>query len=345
MHLFHKTNIDFLRWRWHAIVLSWVIIIAGVADISLHGIRKGLEFQGGTEVIAQFQSMTSIDSVRDALDKNYPGGGGDAIVQIYGDPALHRVMVRVPQVGGESGDALSQTRAAVEKALMAGNLPQFQLAGTEIVSPTVGRELTQRGLWAFFLSLGGILLYIAFRFQFSFAVGAVVATVHDVLVTLAFLAFFKYDMTLNVIAAILTVTGYSTNDTIVIFDRVRENMRAHRRESIFATINTALNQTLGRTVITAGTALLSAIALFLFGGEVLHGFAFTMIVGIITGTYSSVFVAAAIVTFWRKKGARPATTGKSTVAGGAEAAAIPPAPAASKPQSSRRSKQRKARAS
>ena len=133
------------------------------------------------------------------------------------------------------------------------------------------------------LSLIGILAYIAFRFQFSFAVGAVIATIHDLLVTLAFLAFFQYDLTLNVIAAILTVTGYSTNDTIVIFDRVRENMRSMRRDSLSDIINAAINQTLGRTVLTAGTTLLSAIALFLFGGEVLRGFAFTMIVGVITG--------------------------------------------------------------
>jgi preprotein translocase subunit SecF len=153
------------------------------------------------------------------------------------------------------------------------------------------------------LSLAGLLAYIAFRFRFSFAVGAVVATVHDLMVTVAFLAFFRYDMTLNVIAAILTVTGYSTNDTIVIFDRVRENLRGMRKDSIRETVNTAVNQTLGRTVITAGTALLSVLALFFFGGEVLHGFAFTMLVGVITGTYSSVFIAAAIVTFWRIKGA------------------------------------------
>ncbi len=141
-------------------------------------------------------------------------------------------------------------------------------------------------------SLLGILLYLAFRFQFSFGVGAVVATIHDLLITLAFLAFFRYDMTLNVIAAILTMTGYSTNDTIVIFDRIRENMRSMRRDSLKNIINTSVNQTLGRTVITSGTALLTALALFFFGGEVLHGFAFTMIVGIITGTYSSVFIAA-----------------------------------------------------
>src|SRR5207237_1316176 len=180
-------------------------------------------------------------------------------------------------------------------------------------------------------SLVGILLYLAFRFQLSFAVGAVIATIHDLLVTLAFLAFFRYDLSLTVIAAILTMTGYSTNDTIVIFDRIRENLRSMRRDSLNDVVNVSINQTLGRTVITSGTALLTALALFFFGGEVLHGFAFTMVVGIITGTYSSVFVAAAVVTFWRGRGP-------------ARAAAHAPAPAA--PEQQRRSKpQRKARAS
>jgi preprotein translocase subunit SecF len=161
-----------------------------------------------------------------------------------------------------------------------------------------------------------------------------VATLHDVLVTLAFLAFFRYDFSLNVIAAILTVTGYSTNDTIVIFDRVRENLRMNRREPLNQVINRAINQTLGRTVITAGTAFLSAIALFLFGGEVLHGFAFTMLVGIITGTYSSVFIAAAIVTFWNRSKLRPAAV--ATTPG--SVAVNAPSPARGK------SKQKKTRA-
>jgi preprotein translocase subunit SecF len=332
MHFFKDTKFDFLRWRWHAIVLSWVVILAGLGVIWTQGLKKGIEFAGGTAVIAEFDTTPSIDAVRQALNRNYPGGGGDAIVQNFGNPAERKVMVRVPEVGGESGAQLSITAQNVEKALRAGNLGNFKIAGTEIVGPAVGQELTEKGLWAFFLSLAGILAYISFRFQFSFAVGAVVATLHDILVTLAFLAFFGYDMTLNVIAALLTVTGYSTNDTIVIFDRVRENMRSHRRDSLYDVINIALNQTLGRTVITAGTALLSAIALFLFGGEVLHGFAFTMIVGIITGTYSSVFVAAAIVTFWRRKQLRPATSAVGTAQSG-------------ETQAAKRSKQRKARAS
>ena len=178
---------------------------------------------------------------------------------------------------------------------------QFKPAGTEIVGPAVGQDLRRKGILATVLSLVGILLYIAFRFQFSFAVGAVIATIHDLLVTFAFLAFFRYDLSLNVIAAILTVTGYSTNDTIVIFDRVRENIRGMRRDNLYDIVNRSVNQTLGRTVITAGTALLSAVALFLFGGDVLHGFAFTMIVGIVTGTYSSVFIAAAIAVIWQSR--------------------------------------------
>jgi preprotein translocase subunit SecF len=300
MHIFTNPNYNFLRWRWHAVALSWIVILAGVFVLYTKGVPKGVEFAGGTSVIMQFDTTPSVDSVRRALNQNYPGGGQDAIVQTYGDPSLRQVMVRVPQVGAEQGASLSTAAQNVENALRKSNLGHFEVVGTEIVGPAVGEELTQKGIWAFVLSLVGILGYIAFRFEFSFAAGAVIATLHDVLVTFAFLAFFRYDLSLNVVAAILTVTGYSTNDTIVIFDRVRENMRKMRRESLNDIINISINQTLGRTVITAGTALLSAIALFLFGGEVLHGFAFTMIVGIITGTYSSVFVAAAIVTFWRR---------------------------------------------
>ncbi len=327
MQFFKSPNINFLRWRWHAVAFSWILIIAGLVVGYTKGLPLGIEFAGGTSVIAQFDQPVSVDSVRQVLDKNYPGGGQSAIVQQYGDAAMRQVMVRVPDVGAESGSSLSATAKAVEDALRKGGLPNFTIIGTEIVGPAVGEELTRKGTSAMVLSLLGILAYIAFRFQFSFAVGAVVATIHDLLVTFAFLAFFQYDLTLNVIAAILTVTGYSTNDTIVIFDRVRENMRSMRKESLSTVINKSINQTLGRTIITAGTALLSAIALYIFGGEVLRGFSFTMIVGIITGTYSSVFVAAAIVTFWNRGRART-TAGADAV----PAAATQPPPRRSKAQ-------------
>jgi preprotein translocase subunit SecF len=332
MHIFKNSNYDFLRWRWHAVALSWVVILAGVAVIATKGIPRSIEFAGGTSIITHFDQPVSIEQVRSALDRNFK----ESVIQTYGPPSQQQVLIRVPQSGAESGDSLSQTKEAVTAALKQANLGNFEIVGTEIVSPTVGRELTIKGTWATVLSLAGILLYIAFRYQMSFAVGAVVATVHDLLVTLAFLAFFRYDLSLNVIAAILTVTGYSTNDTIVIFDRVRENLRGMRRDGLNHVINHSINQTLGRTVLTAGTTLMSAVALFLFGGEVLRGFAFTMIVGVITGTYSSIFVAAAIVTFWRGQGPTKA-------AAHAPAATLTPGTAQ---QPTRKSKpQRKARAS
>jgi preprotein translocase subunit SecF len=299
MHIFKDTNYDFLRWRWHAIALSSLIIVAGIATIATRGLNKGVEFAGGTVVIEQFEQPVSIQQVRAALEKSF---GQNISIQEYGDPTLRQVMIRVPQVGAEAGASLGTTADSIEASLKQANLGGFKRLGTEIVGPAVGRELTTKGIWATVLSLAGILAYISFRFQLSFATGAVVATVHDLLVTFAFLAFFGYDLTLNVIAALLTITGFSTNDTIVIFDRVRENLRGMRRDSLDRVINVAINQTLGRTIITSGTALLSALALFFFGGDVLHGFAFTMVVGIITGTYSTVFIAAAIVSFWRGGG-------------------------------------------
>jgi preprotein translocase subunit SecF len=336
MHILKNSNIDFLRWRWHALALSWVIILAGLATIWTKGIPRGVEFAGGTVVIEQFDQAISVQQVRAALDRNYPNGGQNAVVQAYDDPSKRMVLIRVPQVGAESGASLSQTAAEVEAALRKANLDPHR-QGAEIVSATVGRELESKGLSATVLSLVGILLYLAFRFQFSFGVGAVVATIHDLLITFAFLAFFRYDLTLNVIAAILTMSGYSTNDTIVIFDRIRENLRSMRRDSMRDIINASINQTLGRTVITGGLTLLTVLALFFFGGEVLKGFAFTMIVGIITGTYSSVFIAAAIVSFWRGSGPTRAA---------AHAPSTPTAVTAAPQQPQRRPKpQRKTRAS
>jgi preprotein translocase subunit SecF len=335
MQILKHTHFDFLRWRWHAIAASWIIIIVGLVTIVTKGIPRGVEFAGGTVVIEQFDQPISVQQVREALDRNYPAGGQNTVVQAYDDPSKRMVMIRVPQVGAESGASLSTTAQQVEQAIDKANLGGRHRQGAEIVSATVGRELESKGLWATALSLVGILAYLAFRFQFSFGVGAVVATIHDLLITFAFLAFFRYDMTLNVIAAILTMTGYSTNDTIVIFDRIRENLRSMRRDSMRDVINASINQTLSRTIITSGTALLTALALFFFGGEVLHGFAFTMVVGIITGTYSSVFIAAAIVSLWR--GSAP-----TRAAAHAPASSSPTAPQ----QPQRRQKpQRKARAS
>ena len=321
MDIFTNTNFNFLRWRWVALGLSALIVLAGVVVMLTKGIPLGVEFAGGTVVITQFEQPASIQQVRAAMQASFPGV--ETVVQQYGDPNDRQVMVRVPIVGEESDGSLSRTRQEISGALSKSGLGQFTIVGSEIVGPVVGEELTRKGIWATVLSLIGILAYIGLRFQLSFGVGAIVATIHDLLVTLAFLAFFQYDLSLNVIAALLTITGYSTNDTIVIFDRVRENARTMRRDLLDEVINRSINQTLSRTLITAGTALMSAIALFLFGGEVLRGFAFTMVVGIITGTYSTVFIAAAIVGLWRKSPARAAAPVAATASAAKAAGSRP----------------------
>ena len=331
MQILKNPHIDYLRWKWPALAVSAVIIIAGLAVIFTRGIPMGIEFAGGTAVVAEFEQDVSLDQVRDAVGRAF---GGENVVHSFGDPADHQVMVRVPQVGAETGTALGEVVDKIRAALQAAGLPKFEITYREAVSPAVGEQLRTQGFWAAVLALAGILLYITFRYQFSFAIGAIIATIHDLLVTLAFLAFFQHDMTLNVIAALLTIAGYSSNDTIVIFDRVRENLRGMRRDALRDVLNLSVNQTMSRTIITSGTAFFSALALYLFGGDVLRGFAFTLIVGLISGTYSTIFIAIAVVSMWRGQGPL-------------KAAARAPAATPSAPQQpTRKSKpQRKAKAS
>jgi preprotein translocase subunit SecF len=298
MQIFRNANYDFVRWRWHAIALSLVLIAAGAFTMMRHGVQMGVDFEGGTIVIVRFDQLPEIQQIRAALSAGMPGGG-EAVVQQYGPAENRDVMIRVRQTGEEVAGQLSAEAEAVIAALEAGDLGNFRVEGTEIVGPVIGEQLRRQGTLATVLALTGILLYIALRFQLSFAVGAVVAVVHDLAIVMAFLTFFQYELTLNVIAGLLTITGYSVNDTIVVFDRVRENLRAMRRDNLAHIVNVAVNQTLARTVITAGTTILAVLALFVFGGEVLKGFAFTMLVGVIAGTYSTVFIAAAVAILWQ----------------------------------------------
>jgi preprotein translocase subunit SecF len=291
MRIFTNAHYDFIRWRWHAIGLSLVIILAGAGLIAQRGLPLGIDFSGGTIVILKFQKAASESAVRAALD-SVPG---EEVVQAYGDPAQNQIMVRLPLMqGAEQGNSLEQGAKRVVEAVKAANIGQFEVVQQELVGPVVGADLQRKGIYATLASILGITIYIALRFRASFAVGAMAATLHDILVTLAFLVFFKYELSLNVIAAILAITGYSVNDTIVIFDRVRENSHLLRRESLEKIVNDSVNQTLSRTIITAGTTFLAVLSLYLFGGEVLNGFAFTMLVGIVSGTYSTIFIAAAV---------------------------------------------------
>jgi preprotein translocase subunit SecF len=328
MQILTNANYNFIRWKWHAITLSLAVIIAGAVMIAMRGLPLGIDFSGGTLVVVQFEQAVTEQQVRDAVS-SLPG---DEVVQQYGAAADRRILVRLPQPeGGTQSGTLEQASMQVEEALRKAGLPKFEIVNRELVSAVIGRDLQLRGIYATIASLLAITIYIGIRFRFSFAVGAIAATLHDVFVTVAFLMFFGYDLSLNVVAAILTITGYSVNDTIVIFDRVRENLRSRRRDTLEQIVNDSVNQTLSRTIITAGLTFLSVLALFLFGGEALEGFAFTMLVGIISGTYSTVFIASAIAILLSQKRRH----------GAAAAVAATDAPAQPRPGK----KQRRARAS
>jgi len=258
--------------------------------IVTRGLPLGIDFSGGTIVVLKFERPVTEEAVRTAL----AGVPGEKVVQQYGEAVDNQILVRLPELITEQGASLEQGARTVVEAIDKAGLGKYEMLSTEIVGPVIGKDLQRKGIYATLASIGGILVYIAFRFRLSFAVGAVVATFHDVLVTVAFLTFFGYELSLNVVAAILAITGYSVNDTIVIFDRVRENLRSMRRDSLAQVVNISVNQTLSRTIITAGTTFLAVLSLYLFGGEVLEGFAFTMLVGIVTGTYSTIFIAAAV---------------------------------------------------
>jgi len=290
MRIFHNPNYNFVKWRWHALALSAIVIGAGIVTIARGGLPLGVDFSGGTMLTLKFDDAVDEETIRKALPSF-----GDAIVQTTGAPAEHRILVRLPMIRqSEEAHDIETEAKAVEAALHTANVGSFILEAKEIVGPVMGEDLRNKGFWATLASLAGITAYIWFRFRFTFAIGALAATLHDVLLTLAFLAWFGYDLSLNVVAALLTVTGYSFNDTIVIFDRVRENQRTAKRESLEDVVNRSVNQTLSRTIITSGVTCLAVISLYVLGGDVLRGLAFTLLVGIITGTYSTVFIASSI---------------------------------------------------
>ena len=308
MQIFTNANYNFIRWRWHAIILSLVVIAAGAVMMATRGLPLGIDFSGGTAIIVQGAGEADVRRALDPLS-------GEKVIQQYGDPAAQQVLIRLPQIeGDETENRLERQSLQIEQALKAAGL-NTTVVQRELVGPVIGADLQRRGIYATIASILAITVYIGFRFRFSFAVGAIAATLHDIFVTLAFLTFAGYDLSLNVVAALLTITGYSVNDTIVIFDRVRENLRSMRREPLEQVVNLSVNQTLSRTVITAGTTFLSVLSLYLFGGEALRGFAFTMLVGIVSGTYSTVFIASAIAILL-SKGKRKGT---GTVAATGEA--------------------------
>ena len=298
MQVFKTPNFNFIQWRWYAFALSAAVILGGLGTMIVgEGLPLGIDFSGGTIVVLRFEESVTEEAVRDALDTVE----GQKVVQQYGDADANEILIRLPEIELEEGGSLEEGAQAVVGAIEQADLGSYELLQQDLVGPVIGRDLQRRGIYAFLSAMAGILIYIGLRFRFSFAVGAIVAVAHDILVTVSFLLFFGYELSLNVVAAILTITGYSVNDTIVIFDRVRENLRSMRRDSFDQVVNTSINHTLGRTIITSGTTGIAVLALFVLGGEVLRGFAFTMMVGVVAGTYSTIFVAAMIAIFLNQR--------------------------------------------
>lgn len=319
----HKTRIEFLGKRRLALVLSSLLLLISVASLIVRGLNFGIDFSGGTLVEVGYQQSVEIESVRSALQD---GAFGDAVVQHFG--TSKDVLVRLPanisaaiESGSESGNEsinAAQLSERVIEVLRAphgevlvddsnpGGLQQcaadggatdcrVQMRRVEFVGPQVGDELANQGGLAMLYALIGILLYVTMRFEWRFAVGSVVALVHDVIITIGVFSLFQFDFSLPVLAAVLAVIGYSLNDTIVVYDRIRENFRKMRKSDAVDTINHAINQTLPRTVLTSLTTLIVVLTLLIFGGEVIRGFSIALLVGVIIGTYSSIFVASPAV--------------------------------------------------
>jgi preprotein translocase subunit SecF len=294
MEIIKNPNFDFIGKAKYFVALSVALILASLAWMASGHLRYGVEFSGGTQLILHFQNPPDIDKIRDAVTKVSPG----AVIQTYGDVTANKVLVRISQEASESD--LDAPARAVGQALADtyGQNPILE-SSSEIVGPIVGAELRQKAILLTVLGLLFQLIYIAARFKGGiWGAGATLAALHDVLIALGVLAFFRFEITLNVIAALLTLVGYSVNDTIVIFDRARENLLHRRKDSMAKILNDSLNQTLTRTIISNGTTFLTVLGLFLFGGEVLRGFGLAMVVGIIVGTYSTLFIAVPLVNWW-----------------------------------------------
>lgn len=294
MEILRNPNFDFLGKTRIWVGISLLMLAVGVGYIAKNGLRYGVEFSGGTQLIVKFQNPPAVDQVRRAVDRVSQG----AVIQTYGESGAHQVLVRI--AGGIEGELAAQAQAVL-KSLgdNYGGNPVVE-SSTEIVGPIVGEELRGKAVKLTLFGLLCQLIYIGFRFKGAiWGTAATIAVFHDVCVTLGLLAIFGYDVTLNVIAALLTLVGYSVNDTIVIFDRVRENLGRRSKESLPKIINDSINQTLSRTLIASGTTFLTVLGLYLFGGEVLRSFAFTMVVGIIVGTYSTIYIASPIVVWWQ----------------------------------------------
>ncbi|MGB5200968.1 MAG: protein translocase subunit SecF [Sedimenticolaceae bacterium] len=280
-------QIDFMGKRQIAAIASLVLIVIAIGAIVVRGLSLGIDFTGGTLIEVGYTQPADLESVRAALVES---GHGDSSVQQFG--TSRDVLIRLGSGEGDDSARLSnEVFAALSKAVD----NQVELRRVEFVGPQVGDELTEDGALAVLVALIAILMYVAMRFEWRFAVGSVIALVHDVVITVGLFALLQIEFDLPVLAAILAVIGYSLNDTIVVFDRIRENFRKMRKGTPVEIVNRSLNETLSRTLVTSLTTLLVLMALFFLGGEIIHGFAFALLVGVLIGTYSSIYVASTAI--------------------------------------------------
>ncbi len=293
MELIHPgLNIDFIGKRKTAFIISALLILLSLGSLVFKGLNFGIDFTGGTLVEVKFDKAPNIADVRAAIS---PMGYGNAIIQEFGAP--EEILIRVQNDDAEKSSNIST--AILDALSQAFSADAVEMRRVEFVGPQVGEELTEAGIMAVLIAMLAILVYVTFRFQFRFALGADAALLHDITIVLGLFAITGKEFTLPVIAALLTVIGYSLNDTIVVFDRIRENFEANRKlktpDNETVIINKSLNQTLSRTLMTSITTLLVVLALFFLGGEVIHDFAFALIAGIFIGTYSSIYVASPVM--------------------------------------------------
>jgi preprotein translocase subunit SecF len=301
VELFHGVNVDWLGKKWYFLGFSLIFSVAGIISMCVHYAHIGspvplsVDFKGGTQVQVQFQQAPDLAQIRQATEA---AGISDATVVNYDEPKNNEVLISLPQQTNET--AMDSGRERIVGALKAHYGNPFNVRNVQVVGPTVGNQLKRQATLATLYSMLGMLIYLWFRFQLIYGVAAVIACFHDTLITLGAFALADKEMSLTVIAAILTLVGYSMNDTIVVFDRIRENLRLSRRESLPDLVNRSINQTLSRTVLTSGLTFLTVLSLFIFGGPVLKGFSFALVIGILIGTYSSIAVAAPMLVAWQE---------------------------------------------
>jgi preprotein translocase subunit SecF len=288
-----NTNIDFMRWRNLALILSLIVTIGSIAVTALHGLNLGVDFVGGQQITATFTKPVAVEDVRERIASL---NVGEASIQEFGNPRTLQIRMGLPDGGEEAANAVgSRVRAAISQAY-----PGTVFA-VDTVSGKVSNELYRSGSLAVALAMLGIAIYIWFRFEWQFGVGALTTLVHDVCVVMGFFSITQLEFNLNVVAAILTIVGYSLNDTVVIYDRIRENLRKYRKMEIVPLLNLSLNETLSRTIVTSLSIMLALLMLLIFGPDVIFGLTAAILLGTVIGTYSSIYISAPMLV-WLKVG-------------------------------------------